>query len=203
PFDLLRHKIIPELVDRKTARSNISASVPMHIWSAACSTGQELYSIAIVIKDLMPEFERQKINLLPRLVGSDISDSAIARASAGKYNRFEIERGLPKSILRKYFTPDADHWKVCDELRAMVSFRKQNLLTGLNGLGRFDVIFCRNVAIYFSVDDRKRLFENIASALHPEGYLIIGSTESLTGITDRFEPKRHLRSVYYQLKKPA
>jgi len=135
-------------------------------------------------------------------LGTDISDEAIAKASYGKYNKFEIERGLSRYRLNKYFTPHGDMWKIKDEIRAMVSFKKFNLMHPLMGLGKFDIVFCRNVAIYFGLEDRKKLFDKIAKVLEPDGYLIIGSTESLTGVHPGFEPKRHLRSIFYQLKRP-
>ena len=133
-------------------------------------------------------------------MGTDISDNAVAQASYGKYNKFEIDRGLDTGILRKYFTSFGDSWKISDEIRAMVNFRKFNLMQPFTALGKFDIIFCRNVAIYFTLEDRKKLFAKLAESLTDDGYLIIGSTESLTGICARFEPKKHLRSIFYQKK---
>ena len=132
--------------------------------------------------------------------GTDISDEAIARASYGRYNKFEIERGLDKDRLQKYFNPNSNYWRIRDDIRAMAVFRKFNLMEPFLGFGKFDVIFCRNVAIYFNLEDRMRLFEKMARVMEPDGYLIIGSTESLTGICPLLEPQRHLRSVFYQLK---
>jgi chemotaxis protein methyltransferase CheR len=105
--------------------------------------------------------------------------------------------------LSRYFTIDKDMWKIKDEIRALATFRKMNLLDSFNGLGKFDIVFCRNVAIYFKEEDRTKLFNKIASVLEPDGCLIIGSTESLTGICPQFEPKRYLRSVFYQLRQAA
>jgi len=196
PFELLQHKLLPELID---ARSGGGLKPYLRIWSAASSTGQELYSVSIVIRELLQR-DMGKYNL--HLLGTDISDSAIQQASYGKYNRFEIERGLDSTILHKYFTLFGDSWKVRDELRAMVKFQKFNLMQPFTGLGKFDIILCRNVAIYFTLDDRKKLFNKLADCLANDGFLIIGSTESLTGICGRFEPKRHLRSIFYQKKRP-
>lgn len=192
PFDLLRHKIMPELIDNRSGRGITN----LKIWSSACSTGQELYSIAIILKELLSRNRTHKISLL----GTDLSDAAVAQASTGTYNKFEIERGLPREKLQHYFTPAGGNWKIKDEIRAMATFRHMNLMRPFVGLGKFDIIFCRNVAIYFTLQDRKKLFEKIADALLPDGYLLIGSTESLTGICPRFVPKRHLRSIYYQLQ---
>ncbi|MEA2038528.1 MAG: protein-glutamate O-methyltransferase CheR [Thermodesulfobacteriota bacterium] len=196
PFELLQHKILPDLIDLRAAGSSGLFPIPIRIWSAACSTGQEIYSIAVVLKELLPDPKKYNI----RLLGTDISDAAIAQASYGRYNKFEIERGLSQDRLHKYFTPYGDMWKIRDEIRAMVSFKKMNLIQPFDGLGKFDIVFCRNVAIYFSRKDRERLFDKIARILEPDGYLIVGSTESLTGVYPGFEPKRYLRSIFYQLK---
>ena len=169
---------------------------PLKVWSAASSTGQELYSVAIVLKELLGNLSQYTVKLL----GTDISDAAIAQASNGKYNKFEIERGLARDKLNKYFTVSGQTWKINDQIRSMVNFRKLNLMQPFTGLGKFDIVLCRNVAIYFTLEDRKKLFNKIADVLEPDGYLLIGSTESLTGICPRFIPKRHLRSLFYQLK---
>ena len=196
PFDLLKHKILPDLIDVRSDKGTRPGTTNLKIWSSACSTGQELYSIAIVIKELLGNSGNHKTTPM----GTDLSDAAVAQASAGTYNKFEIERGLPREKLHRYFTPAGGNWKIKDEIRAMASFRHMNLMQPFVGLGKFDIIFCRNVAIYFTLEDRKKLFNKIADVLEPDGYLLIGSTESLTGICPRFIPKRHLRSVYYQLQ---
>lgn len=195
PFELLRHKILPEIIDARTPKSP-GLKTNLKIWSAASSTGQELYSIAITIKELLQNNPSYNVSLL----GTDISDDAISQASYGKYNKFEIERGLDRSQLQRYFTLFGDSWKIKDEIRAMVNFRKFNLMQPFNSLGKFDIIFCRNVAIYFTLADRKKLFNKIADALADDGFLVIGSTESLSGVCARFVPKRHLRSIFYQKK---
>lgn len=197
PFELLRVKILPELMDARTGKTTIS-TIPPHIriWSSACSTGQEVYSIAIVLKEL---FGGLRIKPKVTLMGTDLSDAAVVQASAGVYNKFEIERGLPREKLQRYFTLSGGNWKIKDEIRSMATFRRLNLMMPFSGLGKFDIIFCRNVAIYFSLEDRRKLFSKIADALVPDGYLLIGATESLTSVCPRFAPKRHLRSIYYQL----
>ena len=195
PFELLQHKILPEVIDARTPKSPV-LKTNIKIWSAASSTGQELYSIAIIIKELIPD--QSKFSL--KLLGTDISDTAISQASYGKYNKFEIERGLPRAQLQRYFQPMGDFWKIKDEIRAMVNFRKLNLMQPFSALGKFDIIFCRNVAIYFTLPDRKKLFNRIADSLTDDGFLVIGSTESLTGVSPRFVPKRHLRAIFYQKK---
>jgi chemotaxis protein methyltransferase CheR len=198
PFEALQFKVLPDLIDRKRA-GGLTGRIPIRIWSAACSTGQEVYTIAMVVREMLPDTTKFDVTIL----GTDISDEVIAAASYGKYSKFEMDRGLPPDKLRRYFTPDGDGWKVKDELRVLANFRKLNLFESLQGLGRFDVVFCRNVAIYFSIEDRKVLFNKIAETMQPQGYLLIGSSEYLVGISSRFEPQRHCRAVYYQVNSGA
>lgn len=192
PFDLLRAKLVPELVDRQTR----DRAPRLRIWSAACSTGQELYSIAILLKELLGSPERYGV----RLLGTDISDQAVARASRGVYTPIEMSRGLSESLRAKYFLPAEGGWQIRDEIRAMVSFKRINLMKDFAGLGRFDVIFCRNVAIYFSDEDRRALFGRMEQALERGGSLVVGAMESLAALCPQFESKRHMRCAYYQLK---
>lgn len=199
PFELLQHKILPDLIDVRTTYSSGILPIPIRIWSSACSTGQEIYSIAMVLRELMNNTAKFTI----RLLGTDISNAAIARASRGEYNKFEIERGLSADRISRYFTCNGNYWRIKDEIRAMVSFKKLNLLQPFDALGKFDIVFCRNVAIYFGLEDRIKLFDRVARILERDGCLIIGSTESLTTIHSGFEPKRYLRSVFYQLRSPS
>jgi chemotaxis protein methyltransferase CheR len=196
PFELLQYKILPDLIDRrrKSAFSR-STPLPLRIWSAACSTGQELYSIAIILKEMLGDLNQYNL----RLIGTDISNRAVAQASRGFYNKTEIERGLPGGKLDRYFSASDGGWKIKDEIRAMASFSTINLLDNYPSLGKFDIIFCRNVAIYFSDQDKTNLYKRLASVLEPDGYLILGATESLTGVSSLFAPQRHMRSVFYQL----
>jgi chemotaxis protein methyltransferase CheR len=196
PFDMLKHKILPDLIDRQTHAGAGRQTINIRIWSAACSSGQEIYTIAIVLKELLADAPGYNI----RLLGTDLSDRAIANASRGEYNKIEIERGLSPERLNRYFTPTANSWKVRDELRAMATFRKTNLMEDVSAVGRFDIVFCRNVAIYFTEADRATVFRRIGRQLDAGGCLVIGSTESLTGLCPEYEPQRHLRSVYYRLK---
>jgi chemotaxis protein methyltransferase CheR len=196
PFDLLRFKIIPELIDR---RSKSALSIPIRIWSAACSTGQEIYSIAMVLRELLGDLRGYNV----RLVGTDISDQAVSRASEGVFSQIEVERGLAPAERERSFVPHLKGWKIRDELRAMVSFRKLNLIDDFSSLGTFDIIFCRNVAIYFNERDRTSLFSRIGQRMDSGGYLVVGSMESLSAVSPQFESKRHLRSVYYQAKSKA
>ena len=192
PWNLLRQKLLPEMIDR-SARSGRR---PIRIWSAACSTGQEVYSVAIVLKEVLGDPGRYGV----RLLGTDISDQAVARASRGIFNQVEIARGLGDPVREKYFRATAGGWQIRDEIRAMASFRTLNLMNDFSSLGRFDLIFCRNVAVYFNDRDRIALFNRIGQAIEREGSLIIGSMESMAPACTQFESRRHMRSVYYVLK---
>jgi chemotaxis protein methyltransferase CheR len=196
PFDLLRQKILPEIVDARVKQLGRAKPITLRIWSAACSTGQEVYSTAIVCKETLGDTAKYDV----RILGTDISDKVIAQASYGKYTKLELERGLTPEKLSAYFRPDGPDFKVSDQLRALTSFRTLNLLEPLPFPSKFDLVFCRNVAIYFSEPDKRRLFDSIAQVMAPDGSLMIGSTETLTGVSNRLEPRRYLRSVYYQLK---
>jgi len=193
PFELLRQKLIPDLIDR---RSKNGGRIPIRIWSAACSTGQEVYSTGIVLKELLGDLNRYDI----RILGTDISNKVVAQASYGEYNRLELERGLPPETLSRHFTASGDRWRIRDEIRALSTFRTMNLLEPFSFPIPFDIIFCRNVAIYFTETDKTRLFRNLAKCLARDGGLIIGATESISGICPELEPKRYLRSVFYQWK---
>jgi chemotaxis methyl-accepting protein methylase len=151
PFDLLRFKLIPQMLDR---RKGSGGTAPIRIWSAACSTGQEIYSVAMVLKEVLGDPYRYGV----RLLGTDISDEAVAKASKGIFTQVEISRGLPDAARLKYFRPVEGGWQISDELRALVSFKKKNLMADFGELGRFDVVFCRNVAIYFNERDKIALF---------------------------------------------
>ncbi len=199
PFELLRHKIIPDLIDARTKAATGTGPIPIRIWSAACSSGQEIYSIGIALKETLGNNSRFDI----RMVGTDIADKAVAAASRGIFGRVEIERGLPPATLQRWFTSVDGGWKIHDEIRGLASFRTLNLMEDIASVGRFDIVFCRNVAIYFNESDRASVFRRIGRTLESDGYLVIGSTESLSGICPEYESKRHLRSVYYQHRSAA
>lgn len=194
PFQLLQHKIFPDLIDRRS--KNGFGKPTIRLWSAANSTGQEIYSIAMTLLEMGVTPKDYNI----KLFGTDISDAAIAQASYGAYNKFEVARGLDQLRLNKYFDPQGDKYKIKDELRAMAQFKKMNLMKPFIGLGKFDIVLCRNVMIYFTSEDRRKIYANIAKVLEPDGYLLIGSTESLVNDTDLFTSSKYLNSVFYQFK---
>ena len=192
----MQHKIFPDLIKKKK-KKNPTGKPTLRLWSAANSTGQEIYSIAITLLEM--GITPDKYNI--KLFGTDISDAAIAQASYGLYNKFEIQRGLDPRRLNRYFDKvDNDQYKIKDEVRALAQFKKMNLMKPFVGLGKFDIVLCRNVMIYFTSQDRKRIYQNISKVMEPYGYLLIGSTESLVNDTDIFSSKRYLNSIFYQFK---
>lgn len=194
PFEMLRHKLIPELIDRR--KTSGTRSTPIRIWSAACSTGQEVYSTAIVLKDVLNDLRQYDV----RILGTDISDKVVAQASHGYFSQLELGRGLNPDKISRFFLAEGDRWKVRDEIRAMANFRTMNLLEPFSFPVPFDIIFCRNVAIYFTEADKIKLFRNLGRFLAKDGALIIGSTESISGLCPEFVPHRYHRSVFYQQK---
>ncbi|MCP4023921.1 MAG: protein-glutamate O-methyltransferase CheR [Desulfobacteraceae bacterium] len=195
PFNLLQHKIVPDLIDKRTKKMP-GAKPSIRLWSAANSTGQEIYSIAMVLIEMGVTTPSYNI----RLLGTDISDAAIAQASYGSYNKFEVARGLDVRRLNRFFSPQEDRFRIKDEVRVMAQFKKMNLMKPFVGMGKFDIILCRNVMIYFTSEDRKKIYSNIAKVLEPDGYLLIGSTESLANDSDKFVSQKYLNSIFYQFK---
>lgn len=191
-FEMLQLEILPRLIEARRQYPG-QPRVSLRIWSAGCSTGQEVYSIAIALKDLLGDLSPYAFEI----VGTDISQAAVDKASAGIYSTFEIERGLSPAALLRHFKTEGDQFRVSDELRSLVSFRKLNLHEEFGSLGRWDIIFCRNVAVDFSEADKKNLFDRFHTALLPGGALVIGSTEALLGLCPQYTARRHLRSVFY------
>ncbi len=174
PFDLLRERIIPELIERRRNQRRL------RIWSAASSTGQEAYSIAMVLADHFPQLESWDVKIL----GTDYSRSVVERARSGAFNHFEVQRGLPVMMLMKYFTQVEDGWQVNDRLKRGIEFREGNLLESFRHLGPFDLVFCRNVLIYFDAETKADVLRRTAEVLQPDGYLFLGSSETVFGLCD-------------------
>ncbi len=191
PFDAMKFKAIPELIDARAGTPNAKR---IRIWSAACSTGQEPYSIAMILREMIPDVDTWNITIL----ATDISDTAIRQASRGVYAAHEIQRGMKADMLNKYFVKQGNDYRIKDEVRAMVRFKRFNLHDPFAGLGTFDIILCRNVAIYFSEEDKKVLFHKLCAVLAPDGYLFVGSSESLISLGAQFVPQYHCRSVFYR-----
>lgn len=195
PFELMKNKIIPDLIDRR-CRQYPNIPTPLRIWSAACSTGQEVYSIAITLLEMLPNLNRYDISIL----GTDISNKALAQASYGQYNPFEVGRGMPENLLKKYFHKIGSSYRINDNVRALAKFEQLNLMDDFGHIGSFDVVFCRNVAIYFNQANKIRLFKKLAHNLAPDGALLVGGSETLRGFAPDFEDKQYLKGIFYQLK---
>lgn len=177
PFAHLRNAILPALIKRNATAKSI------RIWSAACSTGQEPYSIAMVAREFLRDYPEWSV----QVTATDIADDALAHAQAGVYSHFDIQRGLTMKVILDHFTMEGTKWRVHDALRQMVRFSKFNLLKPMETMGRFDVIFCRNVLIYFDTQTKKSVLDRLTQRLNPEGYLLLGACESSIGLTSKLK----------------
>jgi len=186
PFDQLRDVVLPRLAESRGSAKRL------RIWSAACSSGQEPYSIAMTIRELGARFRDWRIEI----VATDLSRPILKRAIDGRYTQFEVQRGLPITLLAKYFRQDGDQWIIADELKQMVKFQTHNLLEGPQSLGKFDIVFCRNVLIYFDQDTKKQVLDSIAGVLPDDGFLTLGGAETVLGVTDRFRMVEGQRGLY-------
>ncbi len=191
PFEALRHKIFPELIDAKQGSLHPKR---FRIWSAACSTGQEAYSIAMAFADVVPDFETWDLQIL----GTDISPDAVDKANRGIYSDLEISRGLEQRYQGSYFVRNGRDWQINEVLRKVCKFEQRNLLSSWNHQNEFDIVFCRNVAIYFKPDDRRQLFNRIKDALVPGGWFFAGAGESLMEMGENWRPHQHCRATCYQ-----
>ncbi len=171
----------------------------IRIWCAACSTGQEPYSLAMTIH----EFAR-KYSVLPmeyvEIISTDISPSALFLAIAGRYDKLSMSRGMTPDIQNRYFDQAGSIWVLKDKIKKMVTFKKFNLQENFINLGRFDIIFCRNVAIYFSDNFKRDLFKRMAQLLRPEGFLFLGASESISGYSTEYQILTHEKGMYYRVK---
>lgn len=186
PFEQFRTAIMPELI---TARA---ASRRLRIWCAAASTGQEPYSLAMCLKEMANAMSGWRVEI----VATDLSNDVLEKARAGIYSQFEVQRGLPIQLLVKYFSQIGDTWQIAPEIRAMVQFRPLNLLADFAHLGTFDVVFCRNVLIYFDQATKSSVLERIARITDRQGYLALGAAETVVGLTDSFKPIPDKRGLY-------
>jgi chemotaxis protein methyltransferase CheR len=192
PFVQFETTILPRLLEER------SRERCLRIWSAGTSSGQEAYSIAMILREQAARLAGWRVEL----VGTDLSASMIARAQQGRYSQFEVQRGLPIQQLLQHFTQTGDAWLLNDAVKAMVDFRTLNLLEDFTSLGAFDVIFCRNVLIYFDQQTKGDVFNRLADQLAPNGRLVLGSAESVIGLTRRFMPDADNRGLY-KLDDPA
>lgn len=193
PFDHLKQTVLPALLQARAARRSL------RIWCAASSTGQEPYSIAMCLKEAGMALAGWRTEI----VATDLSQAVLEKSKAGRFSQFEVQRGLPIQMLVKYFTQTGELWQLNADIRAMVQHRQLNLLQDFSHLGSFDVIFCRNVLIYFDQETKARIFERLARMLEPDGVLALGAAESVVGITDVFRPFPDRRGLYCLNTAPA
>jgi chemotaxis protein methyltransferase CheR len=186
PFDHLRESILPQLIPARASRRSL------RIWSAASSTGQEPYSIAMCLKEFGPALSGWRIEI----VATDLSLEVLDKSKAGIYSQFEVQRGLPIQMLVKYFKQTGELWQINADIRGMVQHRQFNLLHDLSVLGKFDIIFCRNVLIYFDQETKARTFERLSRMLESDGTLMLGAAETVVGISDAFRPCTDRRGLY-------
>ena len=184
-FAALRETVLPALIEqRKTVRK-------LSIWSAAASSGQEAYSLAMMLLDL------ELVGWQIRVLGTDLNSQVLARARAGRYMQIEVNRGLPAKYLTKYFQPVGGEWQIKDEVRRLVEFAPLDLRQSLGTLGPFDLVLCRNVLIYFDVATKKQILGNICRTLCAKGLLLLGSAESTINLNDTFTRKVMNGTTFY------
>ncbi|MBC8238942.1 MAG: protein-glutamate O-methyltransferase [Alphaproteobacteria bacterium] len=186
PFEIFETAILPKLLAERASRKSL------RIWSAACSTGQEAYSLAMILREMAPKLAGWRIEI----VGTDISNEVLEKAKAGIYSQFEVQRGLPVNLLMKYFTQVSELWQIDAAIRAMVTYKEFNLLKDLKSLGSFDIIFCRNVLIYFDKPTKTKVLDAMSGILAKDGCLFMGAAETVLGISDIFQPVTGNRGVY-------
>jgi chemotaxis protein methyltransferase CheR len=186
PFDHLRDTVLPEMMQARSARRSL------RIWCAAASTGQEPYSIAMVIKEMGAQLAGWRIEI----IGTDISQQVLEKSKSGMYTQFEVQRGLPIQLLVKNFKQVGEMWQINPEIRSMIQYKPLNLLQDFSHLGKFDIIFCRNVLIYFDQEMKSQIFGRLGKCVEPDGFLALGAAETVVGLTDAFKPHADKRGLY-------
>ena len=193
PFDHFRDAIMPEVLKARAGRKSI------RIWCAAGSTGQEPYSLAMCLKEMSAALAGWRVEI----VATDLSREVLEKSKAGVYSQFEVQRGLPIQLLVKYFRQIGELWQINADIRAMVQHRQLNLLHDFSPLGVFDIIFCRNVLIYFEQDTKVSIFGRLARSMEADGFLVLGAAETVVGLTDVFKPLPDKRGLYRPSGAPA
>jgi chemotaxis protein methyltransferase CheR len=186
PFDQFKTIVMPRLLARRAATKQL------RIWSAACSTGQEPYTLAMLLTEAAAQLQGWRIEI----VATDIAPGVLAKARAGLYSQFEVQRGLPVQMLLKHFSQKAEGWEIAPQLRAMINFREFNLLTDMKPFGVFDVVFCRNVLIYFDQTTKADVLARIRERMKEDGILYLGGAETVLGVSESFRPVNGQRGLY-------
>ncbi len=191
PFDQFRDVVLPAMMTARATKKTL------RIWSAACSSGQEAYSLSILLKEHAAKLAGWKIEI----VGTDISSEILEKARSGLYSQFEVQRGLPIQYLVKYFKKTNEAWQIDPAIRGMVQFKEFNLLHDLKSLGQFDIVFCRNVLIYFDQPTKSKVLDSISRIMPDDGFLYLGGAETVLGISDKFKPVPEQRGIYALTRK--
>ncbi len=191
PFTLFQETILPHMIQARAARKTV------RIWCAACSSGQEPYSLSMILKDKEAQLKGWRFEI----VATDLSEEILAQARKATYSQFEVQRGLPIQYLMKYFTQVGENWQLKDDIKNMVKFSTFNLLDDMSRMGQFDIIFCRNVLIYFDEKNKAQILGRVEKQLDKDGFLLLGGAETVLGITDKFVPMPEKRGLY--IKNPA
>jgi len=192
PFDMFRDHLLTYMRDARSTQKRLK------IWCAAASSGQEPYTLSMIIKEAAEKHPGWKFDIL----GTDISDDILDKAREGIYSQFEVQRGLPITLLMKYFTQDGANWKINDDVKSIIRYQNFNLLDPMTTLGDFDIIFCRNVLIYFDENTKGHILANMVPRLADDGFLMLGGAETVLGITDQFVPLPNKRGVYVKKDSP-
>ncbi|KZB73185.1 protein-glutamate O-methyltransferase CheR [Thalassospira profundimaris] len=192
PFDQFRHVVLPHMIKARASKKHL------RIWCAAASSGQEPYSLAMILD----EFKSQLVGWRIDIVGTDISREILTKARAGLYSQFEVQRGLPIGLLVKYFQKKEDQWQISADIRSKVQYKEFNLLEDFRPLGQFDVVYCRNVLIYFDQPTKSDVLARISALMPDDGFLFLGGAETVLGISDKFKPLARQRGIY-QLNRPG
>tara|TARA_B100000315_G_scaffold250360_2_gene283040 strand:- start:1348 stop:2220 length:873 start_codon:yes stop_codon:yes gene_type:complete len=186
PFDIFREAAMPFFLDRRKSQRSL------RIWCAAASSGQEPYSLAMILNEMASMFSGWKTDI----IGTDISTEILDKASKGIYSQFEVQRGLPVQFLIKYFEKNGENWQISDVLKKMIQYKEFNLLDSLQPLGNFDIVFCRNVLIYFDQETKAKVLEQICNLMPDDGLLFLGGAETVLGISEKFKPVPNFRGLY-------
>ena len=193
PFDHFNDVIIPALMAARGQEKHI------RIWCAAAATGQEPYSLAMILRDIGIALKQWRVEI----VATDICSAALEKAKTGLYSQFEVQRGLSIQMLIKYFIQTGEVWRISSDIRSMVTYRHFNLLQDFSSFGMFDVVFCRNVLIYFDQATKTSVLNRISRSLRPDGYLLLGAAETVVGLTDAFKPLPQHRGLYVPASAPT
>ncbi len=193
PFDQFKSFVLPQLLKTRATRKSI------RIWSAACSSGQEPYSLAMILAEEKAKLQGWTVEI----IATDLSTEILEKAQAGIYSQFEVQRGLPIQLLVKYFKQQGERWQIDPAIRGMVKYRCLNLLDDFMPMGTFDVVFCRNVLIYFGQPTKTTVLERVSRILAPDGFLYLGGAETVIGITDKFQSLAEQRGIYTPVISPS